>query len=95
MSVTPICADPKLCLDGYVRIDWESPPENSALLCPNEGVWFNYTVIELEELVNSSMMLLPPDQRAFVIATVMPGTTYTAVVSFVNEAGEGVNTTGR
>ncbi len=56
-------------------------------------MWLNYTVVELEALVNDSALLLPPGRRSYVLPTVMPGTTYTAVVSFVNEAGEGMNTT--
>lgn len=94
VSITPVCEDPKLCLNGHVEINWKSPVGNSALLCPVEGVWLNYTIVELEELVNASTMFFPPGQTSFTIATVMPGTTYTAVISFINEAGEGRNTTG-
>lgn len=69
----------------------QSPPENSALLCPVELVWVNYTIVELEVLVNASQVSLHPSQSSFTISPITPGTSYTVNVSFVNEVGESLN----
>jgi len=69
----------------------QSPPENSALLCPVELVWVNYTIVELEVLMNASQVSLHPSQSSFTISPITPGTSYTVNVSFVNEVGESLN----
>lgn len=69
----------------------QSPPENSALLCPIELIWVNYTIVELEALVNVSQVPLHPSQSSLTISPITPGTSYTVNVSFVNEVGESQN----
>jgi len=91
LDVQRNCLDPSLCFRGLVQITWESPPENSALLCPVELVWVNYTIVELEVLVNASQVSLHPSQSSFTISPITPGTSYTVNVSFVNEVGESLN----
>ena len=66
----------------------QSPEENSALLCPIEEVRLNYSIVELEVEVNSSLVVFPADVRDYIITPLMPGTSYTVTVWFINEVGE-------
>ena len=55
----------------------------------------NYTIVELEVEVNSSMLTFEPGVRDYIITPLMPGTSYTVTVWFVNEVGESLdNPTG-
>ena len=67
-----------------MQITWESLAENTALLCPLEQVLVNFTIVELEILVNSTQVVLPPGEVSYIIAPVLPGTTYTVVVAMQN-----------
>ena len=69
-----------------MQITWECPAENTALLCPLEQVLVNFTIVELEILVNSTQVVLPPGEVSYIIAPVLPGTTYkyTVVVAMQN-----------
>ena len=82
---------PFLPLSSLLPPSSQSPPENSALLCPVELVWVNYTIVELEVLMNVSQVSLHPSQSSFTISPITPGTSYTVNVSFVNEVGESLN----
>ena len=74
----------------------QSPEENSALLCPIEEVRLNYSIVELEVEVNSSLVVFPADVRDYIITPLMPGTSYTVTVWFINEVGESLdNPTGK
>ena len=69
----------------------QSPEENSALLCPIEEVRLNYSIVELEVEVNSSLVVFPADVRDYIITPLMPGTSYTVTVWFINEVGESLD----
>lgn len=69
----------------------QSPVENEDLLCLTEQVWVNYTVVRLEDLVETVMVPLPPSLSMYTIPSITPGTTYTVNVSFVNEVGESMD----
>ena len=74
---------------------FQSPPENSALLCPIEEVHLNYTIVELEVEVDSANLTFAPGTSDYIITPLMPGTSYTVTVWFVNEVGESLdNPTG-
>ena len=78
------------------RLSVQSPPENSALLCPIEEVRLNYTIVELEVEVDSANLTFVPGTTDYIITPLMPGTSYTVTVWFVNEVGESMdNPTGK
>jgi hypothetical protein len=46
--------------------------------------------------VNSSLVVFPDDVRDYIITPLMPGTSYTVTVWFINEVGESLdNPTGK
>ena len=69
----------------------QSPEENSALLCPIEEVRLNYSIVELEVEVNSSMLVFEAGISDYVITPLMPGTSYSVTVWFINEVGESLD----
>ena len=82
----------KLC-DTHVSLHiqpLQSPLVNDGLLCPIDQVLLNYTVVYLDQLVDTVNLLLQPRLRDYSIPAIRPGTTYSIAVSFVNEVGESV-----